>query len=161
MEIELRRRRIELITLSSGVIAFGVWTVVKFFLYLAVTPIDLSSIDIDPELERPALALAYALVVLLIALLQSLRLYVAFCARAEGQGKVKSRTYIVLTALMLAVNALGFLLLLANFWDGKLAMQSKLDYIVSTVVDFTSLLTLADLLFTALRVRKLRKALEG
>ena len=161
METELRRKRIELLTLGAGVIAFGVWTVVKFILYLWVTPFDLSELDIDPQMKPVAVALVYAFVVLILAFLQSLRLYVGLSARAEGRGTKRGNAYIVLAALMLVFNVIWFVYLFFDFWGGKMEHQSKLDYITSTAVDFTSLLTLADLLYTALRVRKLSYELEG
>lgn len=161
METELRRRRIDLMTLGSGVIAFGVWSVVKSILYLMVMPSDFSSLEIDPELRGIAVALGYAFVILLIVLTQSLRLYVGLAARAEGRGRKKGPAYIVIVVLILAFDTAVWLILLGDFWSGKLSNQSRLDYVVSTAVDLTSMATLVDLLYTALRVRKLSRELEG
>jgi hypothetical protein len=39
--------------------------------------------------------------------------------------------------------------------------QAALDYYVSLFVDITAMVTLGDLLYTALRARKLEKQMEG
>lgn len=161
MEIELRRRRISLISLGTGVIAFGVWSVTKTFLYFWVNPIDLSGVDVPPEYNGLVTLLTYVMIGFLMLAGLVLRLYVGLSARAEGMGKKKRHGYIAVGALLLVINLAPYPFILLGTLSARLENQARLDYYVSLFVDFTSLITLGDLLRTAIRARKLEKLLEG
>ena len=139
MEIELRRRRINLMTLGSGVIAFGVWSVLKTFLYIWVD---------SYVFEFPDIHFA-------------LRAYIGLSARSVGMGKKKSRVYIILAAMILASSVVSWVLMLMNHTLNRMANQSAMDYYVSLFVELSSAAMLAEMIYTALRVRKLEKLLEG
>ena len=161
MEKELRRRRISLMTLGSGVIAFGVWSLLKTFLYLWVDPIPMDFEDIPPEFRHIAVIIGYVLVGIFMAIDLSLRLYLGRSARAAGRGTKKSCAYIVVAVLLLASSAVSLILILFSKDGGRTSNQSVMDYYVSLFVEFTSMSILAELVYTAIRVKKLEKLLEG
>ena len=102
METELRRRRSELLTLGFGIIAFGVWSVLKTYLYTWVDPL-IENVDVEEQYKTAATILGYVMITIVLAMDLGLRLYVGMSARAEGLGKKKGRAYIVVAALMLLV----------------------------------------------------------
>ena len=161
MEIELRRRRINLMTLGSGVIAFGVWSVLKTFLYIWVDSYVFEFPDMPPELIGVANAIAYALLGFLVLIDFALRTYIGLSARSVGMGKKKSRTYIILAVMILAFSVVSWVLILLNHKYNRMENQSVLDYYVSLFVEMSSTAILAEMVYTALRVRKLEKLLEG
>jgi len=159
METELRRRRINLLTLGAGVIAFGIWSVLKTYLYIMVDPIPME-FDVPEQFQKKALIVAYVMVTVILLFDLGLRSYIGLSARAEGLGKKKGNAYIVVTAMMLIVNIAAWIvyLFLYNYDDGH---EALMDYVVSLVVDFTSIVILAQLLYNAILVRRLSRELEG
>jgi len=159
METELRRRRSELLTLGYGIIAFGLWSVLKTYLYTWVDPI-IKEIDTEEQYKMAATILAYVMISIILAADFGLRLYVGMSARAEGMGKKKGRAYIVVAALMLFVSVMLWLASL-GFVQSRAEKEALMDYIVSMVVDLTSIAILARLVYNAVKVRQLRRQLEG
>jgi len=159
METELRRRRINLLTLGAGVIAFGIWSVLKTYLYIMVDPIPME-FDVPEQFQKKALIVAYVMVTVILLFDLGLRSYIGLSARAEGLGKKEGNAYIVVTAMMLIVNIAAWIvyLFLYNYDDGH---EALMDYVVSLVVDFTSIVILAQLLYNAILVRRLSRELEG
>ena len=161
MEKELRRRRISLMTLGSGVIAFGVWSILKTFLYFWVDTFSIDYGQIPPEYWHLADIIAYVLVGGFMAVDLALRLYLGRSAQAAGRGTKRSCAYIVVAVLLLASSAVSLLLILFSKDGGRTSNQSVMDYYVSLFVEFTSMSILAELVYTAIRVKKLEKLLEG
>ena len=159
METELRRRRSELLTLGYGIIAFGLWSVLKTYLYTWVDPI-IREADVTAENRTAAAIVAYIMITMVLAVDFGLRLYVGMSARAEGMGKKKGRGYIVVAALMLLISVLLWFLSL-GYIQSRAENDSLMDYIISMVVDLTSIAILARLVYNAVKVRQLRRQLEG
>ena len=159
METELRRRRSELLTLGYGIIAFGLWSVLKTYLYTWVDPI-IGEADVTAENRTAAVIVAYIMITMVLAVDFGLRLYVGMSARAEGMGKKKGRGYIIVAALMLLISVLLWFLSL-GYIQSRAENDSLMDYIISMVVDLTSIAILARLVYNAVKVRQLRRELEG
>lgn len=159
MEIELRRRRSELLTLGYGIIAFGLWSVLKTYLYTWVDPI-FNEVEVQEQYKTAATILAYVMITIILALDFGLRLYVGMSARAEGMGKKKGRGYIIVAGLMLLVSAVLWIASL-GYVQSRAESESLMDYVISMVVDLTSIAILARLIYNAVKVRQLRRQLEG
>ena len=159
METELRRRRTNLLTLGAGVIAFGVWSMLKTYLYMIVDPIPMT-FDVPEQFQQTALVMAYAMVTAFLLIDLALRLYIGLSARAEGLGSKKGKAYIIVTALMLVVNIAAWIVYLFMY-DYRDGYEALMDYVVSLVVDFTSIVILAQLIYNAILVRRLSRQLEG
>jgi hypothetical protein len=161
MDIELRRRRINLSTLGTGVVAFGVWNVLKTMLYLFASSVNFYDAK-DVGADAAAVSLIYyVLLGLLLALDFSLRLYIGLSARAEGKGRKKGSGYIVAAAVLLAMSAASYIIAWATHSSTRMENQAALDYYVSLFVDITAMVMLGDLLYTALQTRKLEKQMGG
>ena len=159
MEKELRRLRISLMTLGSGVFAFGVWSILKSYLYLWVNPVVFD--DIAEQEQYAVMIIFYVLFTFFMLIDLLLRAYVGKGARAMGMGKRKGLTYMIVLSLMLTVSVLSCLFMLLRHGDTHMQNQSELDFFVSAFVEFCNMGVLAELLYTVVRVRKLEKRTEG
>ena len=159
MEIELRRCRIALMTLGSGVFAFGVWSVLKSYLYLWVNPIVFD--DVAAEHQSAVTITFYILYTTCMLIDLLLRAYVGMGARSMGMGKKKGIMYMIVLSLMLALSVLSCLFMVLGRGDARLENQSTLDFYVSAFVEFCNMSVLAELLYTVIRVNKLEKQMEG
>ena len=161
MEKELRRKQVTLVTLGTGVILFGVWSVVKSLLYFRTGLFADLDAQIEPEL-LPYIKLVTVVIVALFVLADlGIRLKIGRRARAEGMGRRQKNGYLILAALIVLVNITGDLLGVYYIVKNGVPEQSGPDYIVSVLVDLSSTILLAELIITALRVRKLRAMSEG
>ena len=161
MEKKLRRSQVTLVTLGSGVILFGVWSVVKSLLYFRTNLFADLDTQIEPEL-LPYVKLAAVVIVALFVLADlGIRLKIGRRARAEGMGRRQKNGYLILAALIVLVNITGDLLGVYYIVENGVPEQSGLDYVVSVLVDLSSTVLLAELIVTVLRVRKLRAMSEG
>lgn len=161
MEQELRRRQVTLVTLGTGVILFGVWSVVKSILYFRTNLFKDLDTQVEPEL-LPYIKLAIVVIVALFVLADlGIRLKIGRRARAEGMGRRQKNGYLILAALIVLVNITGDLLGVYALVKYGISEQSGLEYVVSVLVDLSSTVLLAELIITVLRVRKLRAMSEG
>ncbi|MBR1566457.1 MAG: hypothetical protein IJ649_06810 [Oscillospiraceae bacterium] len=159
MEIELRRCRISLMTLGSGVFAFGVWSILKSYLYLWVNPVVFD--DIAAQYQSAVNIIFYVMYTFLVLIDLLLRAYVGMGAHSMGMGKKKGPMYMIVLSLMLATSVLSCLLMVMGRENARMENQSKMDYLVSAFVEFCNMSVLAELLYTVVRVRKLEKRTEG
>ena len=161
MEKELRRKQVTLVTLGTGVILFGVWSVVKSLLYFRTNLFKDLDTQVEPEL-LPYIKLATVVIVALFVLADlGIRLKIGRRARAEGMGRRQKNGYLILAALIVLVNITGDLLGVYYIVKNGVPEQSGLDYVVSVLVDLSSTILRAELIITVLRVRKLRAMSEG
>ena len=160
MEKELRRKQVTLVTLGTGVILFGVWSVVKSLLYFRTNLFADLDTQVEPEL-LPYMLATVVIVALFVLADLGIRLKIGRRARAEGMGRRQKNGYLILAALIVLVNIIGDLLGVYALLKYGVSEQSGPDYIVSVLVDLSSTVLLAELIVTVLRVRKLRAMSEG
>ena len=160
MEKELRRKQVTLVTLGTGVILFGVWSVVKSLLYYRTNLFADLDTQVEPEL-LPYMLATVVIVALFVLADLGIRLKIGRRARAEGMGRRQKNGYLILAALIVLVNITGDLLGVYYIVKNGVPEQSGPDYVVSVLVDLSSTILLAELIITALRVRKLRAMSEG
>ena len=160
MEKKLRRSQVTLVTLGTGVILFGVWSVVKSLLYFRTNLFADLDTQVEPEL-LPYMLATVVIVALFVLADLGIRLKIGRRARAEGMGRRQKNGYLILAALIVLVNIIGDLLGVYYIVKNGVPEQSGLDYVVSVLVDLSSTVLLAELIVTVLRVRKLRAMSEG
>ena len=160
MEKKLRRSQVTLVTLGTGVILFGVWSVVKSLLYYRTNLFADLDTQVEPEL-LPYMLATVVIVALFVLADLGIRLKIGRRARAEGMGRRQKNGYLILAALIVLVNIIGDLLGVCYIVKNGVPEQSGLDYVVSVLVDLSSTVLLAELIITVLRVRKLRAMSEG
>lgn len=150
MDATVRRLQNNLITLGTGVIAFGVWTVIKFILYCVVNSDDLQATvaqdDIDFFFSIPLIG--FALINLGICCT------IGFSARAEGHGKHTGPAYVVVASInvffYVAIIALDVALL---FFD----TDSLFTVIINFIIDTTSMMIMIEMIVSSIKLRNLRK----
>ena len=159
MEIELRRCRISLMTLGSGVFAFGVWSILKSYLYLWVNPVVFD--DVAEQYQSAVMITFYVLYTFCMLLDLLLRAYVGMGARSMGMGQKKGLPFMIVLTLMLGTSVLSCVFMLTGRESVRMENQSALDFYVSAFVEFCNMGVLAELLYTVVRVKKLEKRTEG
>ena len=153
MQRDLRRNENILAVSSLTMILFGVWTAIKLVLYFSLSEDGFRAIPkgTDGQLERLILI---AILVLFICISMSTRLCVGLSARAESMGRKKGYGYVVLAVLILAADILALGFSLAHIEEN---FDSWMDLVITLFVETTSMLTIAELIVAAFRVKKLKR----
>ena len=147
-EVKLRRYQNLLAISGLGVIAFGVWSVLKTILLLCFRDDLLADVPDDPL----AWVIVFVMIGSILLIDFSVRLFVGLSARAEGLGKKKRRVYVAF-AVLIALSSLASLILI--FVDS--GTTSLLELAVSVIVEVTSLVVVIELLTAAVIVKKLKR----
>jgi uncharacterized membrane protein len=161
---QLRHDRDVLRMVGLGVIAFGLWSVVRVFMYIAIEKSQIYDLiknaekTIDEITEENAdfvntLVYFLFIAIIMIATLCDIlvRLYVGRCAIAEAKGLRRGNAYLVIAGFM----ALLSLLMMVSALTGlKPDADVILDRLSTLLVELTSFITLIELFAAVYRIRR-------
>ena len=153
LQIQLRKNQNTLIVVGLGVIAFGVWSVIKSVLLTAFNGESLAALS---EQGTAYVAAFWILLGISLALDLRLRFYVGLAAINEGRGRKKRKAYIVWAFLMAFMGALTVVAGLATI--GR--YEPIGTTVVTVIVEATSCVLLVEMALAALKVKKLCRQLE-
>ena len=167
-KMRLRKDENTLTVVGSGVILFGVWTVVKMVLqeinrfpeFMAELGADelgfeetgLADLGLDSNLL--AMAVAFTVVIIVYLMDLGLRVFVGLSARAEGRGRPQGRLYLILAGLLLVLSGLSFVSYVITYFSHS---EYVVDADAAILVELTSFITLLQMIISAVRVRRARR----
>ena len=143
-EITLRRNQDTLVIVGTGVIIFGIWSLLKTLFALLLNIGDLYEVILKEETPEGRVAI-FIVVTLMLMIDLAFRVSVGLSAIAVARGK-KSRFIFVAGALILA-------------FSSATTVTAQIKGIV-TAVELTSLITLTQLINSAMAIRGIRKELK-
>ena len=163
--ILLRRSQNTLIVVGSGTILFSVWTVVKtlgslFLLRDELVAFLRKTID-ESGLTIPDQYVFYielAMVLIIMALFLVFRTFIGLSAVAEGRGFRRNNGYLILAVLLIIFNVA---VMAVNFFsvhsgEAPLALSNG-NSLPAQIIELTSIIMLFELVFSAIRIRNVRK----
>ena len=144
-EKELRRERSTLRSLALGIVAFGLWSVLKTIISLMMVPLEeiLDSEALAAVTNSGLRFAVYAVMVITALAIMSVdlipRLYVARKARREGLGEDQGRGWIIWAVILLVFwIVLDIIEITGLPGQIKDAAKGPLDSIVTLAVDLTA-----------------------
>ena len=155
MQREIRRCHDHLVSIGTGVSLFGIWTVVRIIMKIILERemIMSETMGSNPEVSQ---GLATAIIVLLVAtvsvIILGIHLYIGLSARKEGLDGKQRTGYLIATGFFIIIYCIGIAVELLSF---RTLFQSTTDGVVTIFIDITVIVTLVELMFNAVRVRKL------
>ena len=159
----IRKYQNTLMVAGRGIVLLGLWNIAKVFVFFLGGSDFFLRLEISQELYQEITKMegGYKIVnvvftcIMLLVLTVDLifRIVIAKSAAAEANGQDKSCAYIVIAIIMLCIMCSGDTALAIEAKEGLM----KVEYIISTVVEFTSVYALCDLINAAIRLRLLRK----
>ena len=163
--ILIRKSQNILIVVGTGTILFSVWTVVKTLGMLFLLK-DESVAYVRKALENNGIKISDQLIfyillaMMLIAMLifLAVRTYIGLSAISEGRGYRRRHGYLILAVLMILFNAVAVVI---NFISVKseesLWVFGNDTSLSAHINEFTSMAMLVELVFSAIRIRRVRK----
>lgn len=149
MDARIRRVKVDLMTIGTGVIAFGAWTFIKCALSVLMIGVKYDETLSDAEIT--ALNIVMWIMMILIFLIH---FYIGVCARAESRDKRKTAFYLILTGL---VSIFELAMLISEIVLLFTTADNTISLIVTLIIDTTSLVFMAELMINAVRLRRWRK----
>ena len=148
---ELRKYRDTLSITGMGVIAFGIWSILKTVITYAMSDDYMAELGIKPE------AVTVTLIIMSVIMVGDiiLRIVVGISAVKEGKG-IKEGWFYVIVAMAVFVPA-SVVSVVTTFIDEPF----RYGLLLSATVEATSLVTTVEMLVSAFRVKKLTKELAG
>ncbi|MBQ6401142.1 MAG: hypothetical protein IJI20_02510 [Firmicutes bacterium] len=186
--VKLRKYESILVISGFGVIAFGLWSIIRAAIYYFLNPLDvLDYIEEADLVEIMALgqeggveyitdnldAIITGFIFLVLGIDLLLRVYVGLSARRDGRRRKKTVLYIII-AWFMAISMLGSvystvddffrpIIEAINSNPGEAYEETSASgdqaASVSIIVDITSMLVLVEVAFCGIMVRRLRKKL--
>ena len=163
-EVQLRRFQNSLRASGGGVIAFGLWSVLKIYLSFFFSETTFGDViresledapsDAPPEVELVLWVALLGAAFILGAIVFSVHLYVGLRARREARedGR-KGPVYLILTGFFVIMGIVSICLTIRYIFTGEQTINTPL---VTLMVDLTSLYIYLDLIRSAVKVRQLR-----
>ena len=163
LEIKLRKSEDSLRIVGLCVIAFGIWSIIKFVL-ISDSGLDFTSIiaDINDPMgdESFIKLLVYSIMAFFLGLEILFRLYIARSAIAEGNG-TKERFFYIMMAFLIALVNLALMIAGIVLWHTpENKNQSLSSFILACVTELTSICIMLEMGISAIRVKKLRRQLK-
>ena len=155
---ELRRYENRLVVIGTGLTAFGLWTLIKAFIQVFSHKEYITSLLGDSAGDALTQAAAYVIFVILGIFILLIHLFIGFSARAEGFGKKNGIVYLVMTARGMVLGVISMRMNISNF-DTNYPTAS--DGIISLFIDFTTEVTMGELIYAAIRVKLIKRRIKN
>lgn len=163
MERELRRYQNLLVCVGSGIILFGLWTLVKGVMTIILYKEELQEFLLSLGTREEELALMIELVsyflIILCCLDLALRLAVGLSARREGRARDQKRhwAFLVFGAVLLTLTLTSLTMDLKDFNEN---FNSIFDGIITVAIDATSVVMTIELFVAGAKVKYLKKKIR-
>lgn len=151
-QIKLRKYQNTLVVVGMGVIAFGIWSVIKTVMLTAFNKDEMAELSAQGTAVE---VVFWVMLGIMLAIDLWLRLYVGLAAIQEGRGK-KRKAYITWIFLMAFFSALGVVVGLAAI-PSTTALGTT---VVTVIVEITSCVLLVEMALAAIKVKRLSRRLE-
>ena len=139
---------INLITTGTGLMFFGLWTFIKFFLTIVFL-----GVEYDDNTSDEVKLIATIITIIAVAIISALFCYVGLSARAEGKGKKKSVVYLIVNGLILFFQ----ILLIALEAAALLFGENILTIIITMIIDATAAVLMLEVMINSIKLRKIRR----
>lgn len=157
MDATIRRLQNNLFTLGTGTIAFGIWTVIKYFLLCTVDipNIIYSTGQIPDDIYR----IAFFIIVMTVAIFDFiLRCVIGFSARSEGRGKKKGWFYLITAIITILLYVFGVITEITAMFS---ATEGLLNKIITLLIDTTSIVLIIEIIISSIKLKKLLRVRGG
>ena len=157
-ERELRRYENRLISIGTGIAAFGIWSVIRFIMTLMLDTEETFK-RLDFGIDSASEMIVFLIITFIVLLLLFLaHLHIGISARKEGLGGRGKWGYLIFTVIFL----------LFYLWAVSEDVRNMDEYyngffdcIIETAIDCTVTITLVEILYAAITVRCLRRKLSN
>ena len=139
---------INLITTGTGLMFFGLWTFIKFFLTIVFL-----GVEYDDNTSDEVKLIATIIAIIAVAIISALFCYVGLSARAEGKGNKKSVVYLIVNGFLLFFHILIIILEAAALLFG----ENILTIIITMIIDATAAVLMSEVMINSIKLRKIRR----
>ena len=156
--LRYRRESSTLVVLGTGVMVFGIWSIIKLIGTFAFR-IPLFTESEEEDLGSVGMIFAVIIAVIIVSVDVLLRIFVGIRARREGEGKKKAgKAYLVFLVLMIIVSVLSVVVEIDTVLSAE---RDFFDSYANLIMELTSLVVSFEVFMAAIYVRRFRAKAEG
>ena len=161
LERELRRNQDTLSSVGLGVLAFGVWSVIKgAVVFVIEVPGQIEAVAEKQDVPA-TIAFAGVLLALILAIILALRVYIWRSARAESRGSRQKRGFLFAVGLLAAMSLSSLIaIILQMVLPGRFETDGSRNQFTAAFIEMTSLVTLVEMITASIRVKRITRELE-
>ena len=149
MDAKIRKIEINLITLGTCVIIFGVWTLVKLIIsYLFINTEGFTDLTSEQAL------ISYIIIWAFVAVSFLLNCYVGLSARALGKGKKRNSFFLVVAGTIVFFRTI---IVAAEIAMAIFSDTGFISLITSAFIDSTTIVILIELMVNSIRLKNIGK----
>ena len=152
MEAKLRKAESILAISGMAVVAFGVWDVVSAVVSIFLIQNSVVQATLEGS-DRWVVVFTKIFIIIIVLISLGLRTFIGLTARSFGRGKDKGIGFLIVTAILMAINIIVVVLTVMPLTGTDSTFYTKLS---DTIVNLTSLFALLCLFIAGIRVRVLR-----
>lgn len=164
--IMMRRSQNTLIVVGTGTILFSVWTVVKTLgsLFMcreeAVAIARRTADEVGVVIsDQNLFYIMIAVLLTTLLLFLGIRTYIGRSAISEGRGFRRSKGYLILAVILIIINTAAVVIMFISTKSKEYLWMFSSDTSLSTlIIELTSIIMLAEMVFAAAKLRKARGA---
>ena len=154
LRIEMRRYRSLMEICSLCIVAFAVWSIIKFFLQLMTDPEEIFSAE-SGSAPLYAKVVTLSVVIILITVDLLIRLYIARTALLVSKDLISKTRYSVFAVFLIFEGLVGIVLEVKAIINDP---SNALRNIVSIMLEITSLGAVFGLIYAGMKFRKARNS---
>ena len=163
-ESELRKHQHTMVSVGTGIMFFGLWSVVKTILYFLLNDTIKDTVNQVEDMDNPesiavVYAIAWALVLFLVLLDLCLRWNIGRTVREYGMG-IRDKIGILFYVALVIVILIDIVEVGLEIFEYTSADVDLIDNTVTLLVDMTSLITLFELIAAIFLMYKIRWEME-
>lgn len=154
LRIEMRRYRSLMEICSMGIVAFGVWSIIKFCLELISNPEEIFYTE-SGSATQSAKIITLSVVVIMIILDLLMRLYIARTALQVSKDLINKTRYSIFAFLLIIEGLIGIGLEVNSIINDP---SGVLKSVVSILVELTALGSVIGLIYAGMNFKKARNS---
>ena len=155
MDAQIRKYQDSMIISARALLAFGLWGLLRVFFFKASGDTVFHILALESELEgMDPVVFEIMFIIIYLIFDVAFRIYVSRSAIAESHGRKRSIAYLIVSVLYILISLFSYVVIINDNSIGGTLIED----ISAIIIDLTTLFSLVVIIYSSVKVRRLRNA---
>lgn len=155
MDAQIRKYQDSMIISARALLAFGLWGLLRVFFFKASGDTVFHILAEESALEgMDPVTFEIMFIIVYLIFDVAFRIYVSRAAISEGRGKKRSIVYLIVSVLYILISLFCYVVIIGDNSIGGTLIED----ISAIIIDLTTLFALVVIIYSSIKVRRLRNA---